>query len=79
MTYALKLARVRRLAASGEARRLRRTANLSYAETSGAVAVSPATILRWETGERSPHGDAAIRYLELLDQLADLESTADAG
>jgi DNA-binding transcriptional regulator YiaG len=79
MSDALKLTRVRRLAASGEARRLRRAANLSYAETGSAVAVSPATILRWETGERSPHGAAALRYLELLDQLADLEATADAG
>ncbi len=79
MTPVLLLVLARQLAASGEARRRRIAAGLSYRETGDAVGVSQSTILRWERGERSPRGDAAIRYGELLEQLADSKATTDAG
>lgn len=61
---------MRRLAASGEARRIRLTAGLSLSEMAAAAnGVSVATVYRWETGERSPRGDAAIAYGRTLARL----------
>lgn len=65
----VKLSRVRALARSGAARSIRVGAGLSLAEVAGPVGVSPSTVHRWETGERSPHGEAALRWGELLTQL----------
>lgn len=49
---------------------IRAQAGLSLADIATPVGVSPTTILRWERGERSPHGEAALRYADLLDQLS---------
>ena len=63
------LGRVRQLAKSGRAKELREGAHLSLAEIGAFVGVSDVSVLRWERGERRPHGRPALRYLRLLDRL----------
>jgi DNA-binding transcriptional regulator YiaG len=70
----LRLADVRELAESGEARRLRLRAGLSLGEVARELRVAVPTVLRWETGERRPRGRAALRYAQLLEQLAAREA-----
>ncbi len=65
-----ELIRVRRLAATGAARALRLDAGLSLSEMAEAAQVHKSTICRWETGSRRPRGEAAMRYLRVLDGLA---------
>ncbi len=62
--------KARRLAASGEGMRLRINAGLSLRETADAVGVAVSTLWRWERGERSPRGGAALSWARLLEQLA---------
>lgn len=64
------LSKARRLARSGTARMIRSNAGISLAELAAGVGVSPSTVFRWETGLRSPHGAAALRYVALLDRIA---------
>jgi DNA-binding XRE family transcriptional regulator len=71
---AVKLTRVRKLFESGAARAIRESAGLSYTEAAASADVDRVTIHRWEKGQRRPHGDAAIRYLALLDELAGVGS-----
>jgi transcriptional regulator with XRE-family HTH domain len=66
----LRLAEIRRLTASGEAKAIREHAGLSLREVAGAVRMSPSGLFRWENGERTPRGDAAIRYAKFLKQLS---------
>lgn len=68
-TEVLKLARVRRLAREGIARRVRLDAGLSLADVAEAVGVAVATLSRWEHGVRRPTGEPALRYADLLAQL----------
>jgi DNA-binding XRE family transcriptional regulator len=49
---------------------IRAQAGVSLAEMAEPIGVAPSTILRWERGERVPHGAAAVRYGELLDELS---------
>jgi DNA-binding transcriptional regulator YiaG len=65
----VEIAKLRAFIDSGAAKALRVRRNLSFRETAGPVGVSPSTILRWETGERSPRGDAALRYWRFLQEL----------
>jgi DNA-binding transcriptional regulator YiaG len=65
----LTLVRVRELARSGEARKLREAADLSLREVAAAVGTSPASLSRWELGQRRPHGPAAVRYGAILHTL----------
>jgi DNA-binding transcriptional regulator YiaG len=67
---ATELARVRRLCATGAARAIRETAGLSLAEVGAAAHVERTTIWKWEKARRRPHGDAAIRYLRVLEEMA---------
>ena len=69
MNSVLELAEVRSLAASGEARRIRKDNRLALQDIATAVGVGAPCIHRWETGVRSPRGDAAIRYLGILNAL----------
>ena len=64
------LAKVRRMAQSGTARAIRVAADLSLAEMGAPIPASASTVLRWERGERMPHGDRAVRYLELLERVS---------
>lgn len=68
----VRLAEVRRLTRSGEALRIRLATGRSLQEIGSAVGVTPVTVWRWERGQRSPRGPAAIAYCELLRQLAGL-------
>jgi len=66
----VKLSHLRRVTSSGEARAIRIAAGLSYAEVSAGCGVDLTTIYRWEAGKRSPRGEAAMRYLAILEALA---------
>jgi len=66
---AIELSRVRRLVRSGHARRIREEAQLSQGEVAKIVGVTSAAVSRWESGDRMPQGEAAIRYGELLRSL----------
>lgn len=72
-TETLRLAQVRRLTATGEARRIREDAHLSQADVEGATRIPRATISRWERGLRAPRGPDALRYLDFLEWLGRLE------
>lgn len=63
------LAHVRTLVRSGAARTARIAGGLSYREVADFIGASPATVHRWENGQRMPHGELAVRYGELLDRL----------
>jgi DNA-binding transcriptional regulator YiaG len=64
------LTRVRELAASGEARRLRKAARLSQPEVAAACGTTPSAVSRWERGRRTPRGAAARRYAAIIVGLA---------
>jgi DNA-binding transcriptional regulator YiaG len=64
------LIRVRRLAQTGAARAIRRDAGLSLAEVADEASVHRTTVFRWETGSRKPRGEAALRYLAVLEELS---------
>ncbi|QYA94042.1 helix-turn-helix domain-containing protein [Streptomyces anulatus] len=68
-TPILRLAQLRAVVRSGEAKRLREAAHLSIGEVASACGVDQSTVWRWERGTRSPRGDRALRYGELLDSL----------
>ncbi len=55
---------------TGTARVIREAAGLSYSEAGAGSDVNRVTIYRWETGQRTPHGEAALRYLALLEELS---------
>jgi DNA-binding transcriptional regulator YiaG len=74
----IRLARVRALAVSGQARQIRERALLSCADVAGSCGVDQATVWRWEEGTRRPHGEAAIRYGELLESLDRAASRREA-
>ncbi len=65
----VKVTRVRDLVRSGAARSIRLGAGLSLGEVGRTLGCSASTIFRWEKGERTPRGDLALRYGELLDAL----------
>lgn len=66
------LVRARAYAADGRARKLREGAALSVRDMARLAGVSPTCLFRWETGSRSPRGDAAVRYGRLLGDLEEL-------
>jgi DNA-binding transcriptional regulator YiaG len=67
-----ELADVRALASSGLARSIRIAASLSLTEVAAEVGVAPSTVHRWETGARSPRGEAARSYARILKDLRGL-------
>jgi DNA-binding transcriptional regulator YiaG len=67
---ASELVRVRRLASTGAARVIREDAGLSLSELAEAVDVHKVTVFRWEHNQRKPRGEAARRYLQVLEELA---------
>jgi len=73
-----KLARLNRLCRSGEAREIRIRAGVSLAmvaEESGTPYAG--NVSRWENAKRLPKGEAALRYLEVLDELAGVAASPD--
>jgi DNA-binding transcriptional regulator YiaG len=71
---AVKLARARELAATGEGQRIRDKSRLSRAHIGAVIGVSDVCVLRWERGDRRPSGRAAVKYADLLDKLAEAVS-----
>lgn len=69
----LRIARAKRFAASGEGRRIRKEAGLSQPQLADPIGVDPATLCRWESGKRSPRGEAALLWLDLLEELDRLQ------
>lgn len=65
----LLLALARRLASSGEGRRIRQGAAVSLAEIGKTVGAAESTVYRWETGARRPRGAPAIAWAELMRDL----------
>jgi DNA-binding transcriptional regulator YiaG len=65
-----RLAKVRRLAATGEARQIRQRAELSMSEIAAAVGVHEATVSQWERGKQRPRGEAALQYLAVLEAIS---------
>lgn len=65
----MRLARVRQLCATGEGRRIREGGRLSLGEVARAIGTSATTVWRWEHLERTPRGELALQYLQLLEQL----------
>jgi len=71
---ALRIAKVRTLAASGEATKIRVAAGLTRGDIAREIETSIGAVRRWELGERAPTGAAALRYLSLLEQLEALSA-----
>jgi DNA-binding transcriptional regulator YiaG len=65
----LAIAKARQLSNSGTGRLLREAAGLNRYELARAIGVDPSTIFRWESGERRPRGDWALRYVNFLEKL----------
>jgi DNA-binding transcriptional regulator YiaG len=65
----VKLARLRELTRSGEARRIRVESDVSLRELAEPIGVSIASLSRWEHAQRRPRGEAALRYADLLERL----------
>ena len=63
------------MARSGRGRKIRQAADLSLNEVAaastppGEAPPSHVTVLRWERGDRSPHGPAAVRWFDLMVRL----------
>ena len=72
----LLVAQARRHASTGTGRALREKSGLSLRETATALDVSVAGLWRWENGERTPRGDAAVRWARFLADLARSTKTA---
>jgi transcriptional regulator with XRE-family HTH domain len=64
-----RVAVVRALLKSGEAKRRREESNIRLAEAARAARVSPSALLRWETGQWSPRFQHALDYGRVLDNL----------
>ncbi len=66
---AIRLARVRHLTSTGQARAIRLAASLSVEMVARAVGVAPVSVWRWESSKRKPSGREALAYLDLLQRL----------
>lgn len=64
-----RLAEVRRMYRNGEARALRIASAVSQAELARAIGASRSALSLWESGRRSPHGDAALRCWIVLEAM----------
>ena len=71
----LLLAKTRTRVADGSAKALRQRYGLSLTEIAEGLSISPTTVWRYERGDRVPRGDVAVRYGQLLSDLAALEVT----
>ena len=72
----VELGRLRLLLDMDTARSIRQTHKLSLAEVAASIGVSPSTLHRWEAGQRTPRGQAALRYAELLARLSEPKGKA---
>jgi HTH-type transcriptional regulator/antitoxin MqsA len=76
----LERARVRQILPDPQIRRLLRTrAGLSQADVANALGVGRVAVTRYESGQRTPRGELAERYVRLLERLAREEVTRTNG
>ena len=66
---AAAVAAVRAACTTGQARRIRKGANLSLQMVARAVGVSHSTVMRWEGAKNLPTGVQAVAYARLLARL----------
>ena len=60
------LSAARRWAKNGTARKVRELSELTQAEIAETVGVDQSAVALWETGQRTPSGDAAKKYADVL-------------
>jgi DNA-binding transcriptional regulator YiaG len=60
----------RRLPPPSLAAAIRRDCGVTQRELAEALGVDRVTVARWEIGEHVPRGEARLRYIEILEQLA---------
>jgi transcriptional regulator with XRE-family HTH domain len=63
------IARLERLRASGEARRIRRSVGISARYLAKQLGVTAASLLAWEKGQKRPRPEVALRWLAALDAI----------
>jgi DNA-binding transcriptional regulator YiaG len=61
-----KLVTARRLARTGEGRRIRERADLTVKELAAAAGIDTGTLHRWEDGRTTPRAPAALRWVDAL-------------
>jgi DNA-binding transcriptional regulator YiaG len=66
---ALALSLAKKAAKDGTARQIRLASGLPQSVIASVCHVTPQAVTRWERGDRSPTGPAAIRYGRLLRRL----------
>jgi DNA-binding transcriptional regulator YiaG len=72
------IAEARELLESGRAVEIRKAARLSQGEVAAFCRVDPAAVSRWESRNRSPRGEAAIRFAQLMRALEAQSKTGAA-
>lgn len=72
MATSIDLARIRKLCRTGTSRRIRIAADVSHADIARDIGTTPGTISHWEASRRSPSGEAALRYLAIIEELAQI-------
>jgi DNA-binding transcriptional regulator YiaG len=65
-----QLARATTLSTSGEGRKIREASGVSLPPLALAIGASVPTLSRWERGLSKPRGDAAVRWVKALEDLA---------
>jgi len=63
---AVTLTTIRAWCATGKARRIREEARLSQQEVADTIGAARHSVSRWESGDRLPRTDVALRYAALL-------------
>ena len=66
----LELKRVRMLAETGKARKIREASKITQAELARFVGVTGVTLGSWDNGEHIPRLKVGLRWLQALDELA---------
>jgi transcriptional regulator with XRE-family HTH domain len=59
------------LASTGMGRQRREALSITQQDLAKAIGIRPATLCRWEGGQRVPRGEPAERWVQLLDELAE--------
>jgi DNA-binding transcriptional regulator YiaG len=75
---ALSIAEAREFLQSGRAVEIRKAARLSQGEVAAFCRVDPAAVSRWESKNRMPRGEAAIRFARLMKALEAQSKTGAA-
>lgn len=65
-----RLSAVRVACRNGQARAIRVNAGLTQDEIAQTVRRSQTTVALWESGQRVPRGEAALRYADVLESLS---------